>query len=54
VDYKTDYVKTPDELKDRYSMQMQIYKHAVEQFTDSKVKEVLLYSFALGETVKCL
>lgn len=54
VDYKTDYVKSPDELKQRYSMQMQIYKQAVEQFTDFKVKEVLLYSFALDEAVKCL
>jgi ATP-dependent helicase/nuclease subunit A len=54
VDYKTDYVTTEEELGDRYLTQMQIYKNAVEQFTGKKVKEVLLYSFALNGTVKCL
>ena len=51
VDYKTDYVKAAEELKDRYSIQMQIYKQAVEQFTGLKVKEVLLYSFALNDVI---
>ena len=54
IDYKTDYVKTGEELSDRYSMQMEIYKNAVEQFTGKKVKEVLLYSFALNDTVKII
>ncbi|MCR4564299.1 MAG: helicase-exonuclease AddAB subunit AddA [Clostridiales bacterium] len=54
VDYKTDYVKTADELNERYLTQMKIYKNAVEQFTGKKVKEVLLYSFSLGDTVKSL
>ena len=54
VDYKTDYIKTPEELSERYLTQMKIYKNAVEQFTGKKVKEVLLYSFALNDTVKCL
>jgi len=51
VDYKTDYVKSAGELKERYTMQMEVYKNAVEQFTGKKVKEVLLYSFTLDEII---
>ena len=54
IDYKTDYVKDEKELTDRYNTQMKIYKNAVEQFTGKNVKEVLLYSFCLDKTVKCL
>ncbi len=54
VDYKTDRVTDGEELKDRYFTQMIIYKQAVEQFTDKKVNEVLLYSFSLDEAVKCI
>jgi ATP-dependent helicase/nuclease subunit A len=52
MDYKTDKVSEGQELIDRYSIQLQLYKRALESATDMKVKEVLIYAFALGETIK--
>ncbi|WP_029231717.1 helicase-exonuclease AddAB subunit AddA [Butyrivibrio sp. VCB2006] len=52
MDYKTDRVKDGQELIDRYSIQLELYKRALESATDMKVKEVLIYAFALGETIK--
>lgn len=53
LDYKTDAVKTGDELKKRYETQINYYTEALEKITGFKVKEKLLYSFALGKEVKC-
>ncbi len=52
VDYKTDRVKTPEELIERYRSQMQFYKQALESLLGLPVKEVLLYSFALGKEIQ--
>ena len=52
VDYKTDRVKTADELRDRYRSQMAFYKQALESIFGLPVTERLLYSFALGEIVE--
>ncbi|MBQ6848434.1 MAG: helicase-exonuclease AddAB subunit AddA [Clostridia bacterium] len=52
VDYKTDKVKAADELRDRYRSQMTFYKQALEAIFNLPVEEMLLYSFALGETVE--
>jgi ATP-dependent helicase/nuclease subunit A len=54
LDYKTDRVEKGQELIDRYSIQMQYYVKALEQGLGKKVKEVILYSLALGEEVKLL
>ncbi len=51
VDYKTDRVKTGDELCDRYRQQMDFYQQALETILGLPVKERLLYSFHLNETV---
>lgn len=51
VDYKTDKVDTPAELIDRYRSQMLFYRQALETIFGLPVTEMLLYSFALGETV---
>lgn len=48
VDYKTDRVKEPTELADRYRSQMQFYKEALEPLLGLPVKETVLYSFSLG------
>lgn len=53
LDYKTDAVKTGDELKKRYETQLKYYTEALEKITGYKVKEKILYSFALGKEVKC-
>ena len=49
VDYKTDNVKDGDELLGRYASQMYLYATILEKLTDSKVKEIILYSTRFGE-----
>lgn len=44
VDYKTDRVKSPDELADMYSAQLMLYKGALEECLGLPVKECLIYS----------
>ncbi len=51
VDYKTDRVKSFQELAKRHGIQLDCYRRAVERMTGREVKEVLLYSFALGGEV---
>ena len=51
VDYKTDRVKTEEELIDRYREQLHIYADALSRTIGLPVGEALLYSFALGRTV---
>ncbi len=52
VDYKTDRVSQEEELRERYRMQLSYYERALEMVTGKKVKERLLYSFALGKEVE--
>lgn len=51
VDYKTDRVKTEQELLDRYSVQLDYYKEALVKLTGMKVKEMMIYSFALEKEI---
>lgn len=51
VDYKTDRVKTGEELVGRYRDQLGIYAYALAQTLGLPVRECLLYSFALSRTV---
>lgn len=51
LDYKTDKVKTGDELANLYRTQLELYQEAIERAVGKKVKERLLYSFCLGEVV---
>ena len=51
VDYKTDRVKSGDELIHRYKIQMDLYKEALETLTDMPVKASYIYSFRLHEAV---
>lgn len=52
LDYKTDSVKKAKELIERYETQLDYYTEAIEKLTGKRVKEKLLYSFALGEVVE--
>lgn len=49
VDYKTDRVKSGDELIRRYKIQMDLYKEALERLTNMPVKASYIYSFRLHE-----
>lgn len=54
LDYKNDRLwgqKTIDTLKKQYEIQMKFYKRALEKATGKTVKEVYLYSFALGKEI---
>ena len=51
VDYKTDRVKSGDELISRYKIQMDLYKEALERLTNMPVKASYIYSFRLHEAV---
>lgn len=49
VDYKTDRVKDMSELASLYRKQVELYKAAIEECTDYKVKEIIIYSVRLNE-----
>lgn len=51
LDYKTDRVKSADQLKEKYHAQLDYYAQALEQLLQKKVKEKIIYSFALGEEI---
>ena len=51
IDYKTDHVKTKEELVQRYKKQLEIYAESLEQMTGKKVKERIIYSFCLGKEI---
>lgn len=48
ADYKTDRVRTPEELAERYRLQLEYYAQALSRLTGRKVKEKIIYSFTLG------
>ncbi len=52
VDYKTDRVKTGEELVERYRSQLLFYQQALEMLLGLPVKQMLLYSFALDREVE--
>lgn len=51
LDYKTDRVKSGEELCLLYRAQMELYQEALEAVWEQKVTEKYLYSFALSEAV---
>jgi ATP-dependent exoDNAse (exonuclease V) beta subunit (contains helicase and exonuclease domains) len=52
-DYKTDYVAdgTGQELLQKYKIQLEIYKSAIERITRKKVTEIYIYSFYLDKLI---
>lgn len=52
LDYKTDYVQSAEELKEKYHSQLDYYAKALERMTQKRVKEKIIYSFKLREAVK--
>ena len=56
VDYKTDKVDTMEGLVERYHVQLECYKLAIEQILGSepgvnKVSEMIIYSVHLGQQI---
>ncbi len=52
VDYKTDAVKSEEELKKHYKGQLELYQEAVTKNLGKRVKERLIYSFSLNRTIE--
>ena len=52
VDYKTDYVENEEELIEKYKIQLEIYKKALEEALNKKVKETYIYSIGLNKAIK--
>lgn len=51
MDYKTDRISDENDLVERYRLQLEYYKEAIEKICKTKVGEVLIYSFALEKTI---
>lgn len=51
LDYKTDRVKTGEELWNRYEAQLSYYEEALSRLTELEVKEKVIYSFLFGRCV---
>ena len=54
VDYKTDKIKSEQELLDTYYGQLKLYKDSMEKCIGKPVKECLLYSFSLEKDIKVI
>lgn len=52
VDYKTDFVDNEEILIQRYEIQLQLYKKALETSLQKKVDQVCIYSTHLGKIIK--
>lgn len=51
VDYKTDKFKSVNEIKNKYSKQLDLYSKALKKCTKISVKQNILYLFYTGEQI---
>lgn len=51
VDYKTDFVKNENDLKEKYFKQLEIYKKALETSLNRKVDEIYIYSISQNKLI---
>lgn len=54
IDYKSDYVSKNDinTIKERYKIQLSIYKKALERSMNRKVKEIYIYLFSIDNFIE--
>ena len=52
VDFKTDNLEHEQEFIDRYLIQLQVYKEALEKLTNKKVYKTYIYSFKLSKQIE--
>lgn len=53
VDYKTDRLEDDEDFRQRYAIQLALYKRAVEQIAGVTVGGVYIYSFHLQHAIEC-
>jgi ATP-dependent helicase/nuclease subunit A len=51
IDYKTDQVRTPSQLRNRYALQMQYYEEALTKLMNLPVTHKVIYSFYLTQEI---
>ena len=51
VDYKTDYVQNENELIEKYKIQLEIYKTALEEALNKEVDKIYIYSTYLDKSI---
>ncbi|MCL2088726.1 MAG: UvrD-helicase domain-containing protein [Oscillospiraceae bacterium] len=51
VDYKTDKIEDIEELAERYKLQLELYKNAIQKIFGKPVKDAYIYSFYLNKGV---
>ena len=51
IDYKSDIIKSMDELKDKYEIQLDIYKYTLEKLYKKEVK-AFIYSTRFGKCIE--
>ena len=52
VDFKTDRLTEDKEFIDRYKIQLDIYKEAINTLTDKKVDKTYIYSFNMNKMIE--
>ena len=52
MDYKTDRLYREEDFRERYGIQLEYYRRALEQITGKQVKETWIYSFTLGRAIR--
>lgn len=52
VDFKTDKASSGEELAQKYKEQLSVYRRCLSEVMGMPVKQTLIYSFRLGETVE--
>ncbi len=52
VDYKSDYYNNIEEIKEKYTTQVELYSAAIEKITEKKVKNRFLYLFFKNDVVE--
>lgn len=53
IDYKSDFYNSPEEVREKYIVQLDWYKYAIEKITGKKVKERYIYMFHNDDTLQC-
>ncbi|MBP5299180.1 MAG: helicase-exonuclease AddAB subunit AddA, partial [Lachnospiraceae bacterium] len=53
MDYKTDVINSEAELKERYKIQLDYYKAALERGRVTPVAQTYIYSFHFGSQIEC-
>lgn len=54
VDYKTDYFENDNELISKYKIQLNLYKKALENSLNVKIKDVYIYSISQNREIKII